>query len=49
MGSREFEAGEARVITVSQSYDADVEDVWDACTHPERLPRWFLPVTASCG
>src|SRR5690606_21550027 len=22
-----------------------VDDLWDACTNPERLPRWFLPVT----
>src|SRR5712691_6844727 len=21
------------------------EDVWDACTNPERIPRWFLPVS----
>lgn len=45
VGSRVLEAGEARVVTVSQTYDAAVEDVWDACTNPERLPRWFLPVT----
>jgi len=45
VGSRVFEAGEARIVTVSQAYDADVEDVWDACTNPTRLPRWFLPVT----
>ena len=19
--------------------------MWDACTNPERIPRWFLPVT----
>lgn len=30
---------------LSRSYDAAVEDVWDACTNPERIPRWFLPVT----
>lgn len=45
VGSRAFEAGEARVVTVSQAYDAEVEDVWDACTNPTRIPRWFLPVT----
>jgi uncharacterized protein YndB with AHSA1/START domain len=27
------------------SYDAAIEDVWDACTNPERIPRWFLPVS----
>jgi uncharacterized protein YndB with AHSA1/START domain len=45
LGSRVFGPGEARVATISQTYDADVDDVWDACTNPERLPRWFLPVT----
>ena len=26
-------------------YDAPLEDVWDACTNAERIPRWFLPVS----
>ncbi|TPQ17043.1 SRPBCC family protein [Streptomyces sporangiiformans] len=45
VGKRMFKAGEARVVTVSQTYDSDVEDVWDACTNAERIPRWFLPVS----
>jgi uncharacterized protein YndB with AHSA1/START domain len=45
VGSRTFEAGEARVVTVRQDYDAEVDDVWDACTNAERIPRWFLPIT----
>lgn len=45
VGTRVLEAGEARVATISQSYDAPIDDVWDACTNPERLPRWFLPVS----
>lgn len=45
VGSRVLEAGEARVITVSQTYPGSVDDVWDACTNPERIPRWFLPVS----
>jgi uncharacterized protein YndB with AHSA1/START domain len=45
VGSRTIEAGEARVVTVSQTYAASVEDVWDACTNRERIPRWFLPVS----
>jgi uncharacterized protein YndB with AHSA1/START domain len=28
-----------------RSYDAGVEDVWDAITSPERIQRWFLPVS----
>lgn len=37
--------GTQRVVTVSRSYRTDLEDLWDACTSAERLPRWFLPVT----
>lgn len=45
VGSRLLEAGEARTVTVSQVYNASMDDVWDACTNPERIPRWFLPVS----
>ena len=31
VGTRLLEAGEARTVIVSQSYDAAIEDVWDAC------------------
>jgi uncharacterized protein YndB with AHSA1/START domain len=45
VGTRVLEAGQARTLTISQTYDASVDDVWDACTNPERIPRWFLPVS----
>ncbi len=45
VGTRVLEAGEARTVTVTRTYAAEVEDVWDACTNPERVPRWFLPVS----
>lgn len=45
VGKRVLEAGEARVVTVSQAYDTEPEDLWDAVTNAERLPRWFLPVS----
>lgn len=45
VGDRTLEAGRARVVTVSQTYAAPLEDVWDACTNAERIPRWFMPVT----
>lgn len=45
VGSRVLEAGEARVITVSQTYQGSLDDVWDACTNPDRIRRWFLPVS----
>ncbi|MEV0810056.1 SRPBCC family protein [Micromonospora sp. NPDC050200] len=45
VGSRTLEAGEARVVTISQTYDAPLDDLWDACTSAERIPRWFLPIS----
>jgi uncharacterized protein YndB with AHSA1/START domain len=37
--------GTAHVVELRRSYDAAAEDVWDACTSPERIRRWFLPVS----
>ena len=35
----------ARAVTLSRGYATSVEDLWDAVTNPERIPRWFLPVS----
>ena len=35
----------AGAVTLSRSYAATVEDLWDAVTNGERIPRWFLPVS----
>lgn len=45
VGTRTLEAGQARVVTLTRTYGAPVDDVWDACTNVERIPRWFLPIT----
>lgn len=34
----------ASAVTLTRLYDTTVEDLWDAVTSPDRLPRWFLPV-----
>jgi uncharacterized protein YndB with AHSA1/START domain len=44
VGDRVLEAGTARVLTVSRDYRDPIEDVWDALTNPDRIPRWFLPI-----
>jgi uncharacterized protein YndB with AHSA1/START domain len=44
LGTRTLEAGQARVSTISQVYDTDQDDLWEAVTDPERIVRWFLPV-----
>jgi uncharacterized protein YndB with AHSA1/START domain len=45
VGTRMLESGEAGVVTISRAYDAGVDEVWDACTNPQRIPRWFIPVS----
>jgi uncharacterized protein YndB with AHSA1/START domain len=35
----------AKVAVARRSYDTTPEDLWDAITSGERIPRWFLPVT----
>jgi uncharacterized protein YndB with AHSA1/START domain len=32
-------------IRVEDVYDTDIEDLWDACTQPERLARWIAEVS----
>lgn len=32
-------------VKVEDVYDTDIEDLWDACTRPERLARWLAEVT----
>lgn len=44
-GARRMPAGEGKTLLIRRTYDAPPEDVWDAITDPERLARWFLPVT----
>jgi uncharacterized protein YndB with AHSA1/START domain len=42
---RRIAAGGARVAVFTRTYEAAVDDVWDACTNPDRLRRWYVPVT----
>ncbi|MEU7838047.1 MULTISPECIES: SRPBCC family protein [unclassified Nonomuraea] len=42
---RQLEDGdELKTVVLRRHYDADIEDLWDACTSAERISRWFLPV-----
>lgn len=34
----------ASTVTLTRLYDTTVDDLWDALTSRERIPRWFLPV-----
>jgi len=39
------ERGETVVVTLERRYAAEVADVWQAITDPDRIRRWFLPLT----
>ena len=45
VSSLERDGQPARAVTLSRSYATAVEDLWDAVTNRERIPRWFLPVS----
>jgi uncharacterized protein YndB with AHSA1/START domain len=34
-----------KVVVASRTYPTDVDDLWQAITDPERIPRWFAPVS----
>ena len=45
VSSLERDGQPARAVTLSRGYDTTVDDLWDAVTSRERIPRWFLPVS----
>ena len=45
IASREHEGRPARVLVAARTYDTGIDDLWDALTNAERLPRWFLPIS----
>lgn len=45
VGDRVLDAGAARVVTISQTYAYELDELWDAVTDAERIPRWFAPVS----
>ena len=34
-----------RGVALSRSFAVTVEDLWDAVTNGDRIPRWFLPIS----
>ena len=35
----------ARAVSLSRCYATTIEELWDALTNGERVPRWFLPTS----
>jgi uncharacterized protein YndB with AHSA1/START domain len=42
---REWLGKPARVVVAERSYAGAIDDVWDALTNAERIPRWFMPIS----
>jgi uncharacterized protein YndB with AHSA1/START domain len=42
IGSRDAATGEGQSILMRRRYEAEIEDVWDAVTNPDRLGRFFM-------
>ena len=42
---RDYEGRPARIVGVIYVYDTTFENVWNAITDAERIPRWFLPIS----
>jgi uncharacterized protein YndB with AHSA1/START domain len=34
----------ASAVTLTRLYDTSTDDLWEAVTSKERIPRWFLPI-----
>ena len=45
VGPGRLPAGEGHTVTLSRTYRAAIDDVWDALTDPKRIGRWFLPIS----
>lgn len=45
VGTREIDGRTAHVVEATRTYAASQDQVWSALTDPERIPRWFLPVS----
>ena len=41
----EIDGRPARVVVAQRRYAGTIDEVWDALTNAERIPRWFLPVS----
>ena len=45
VSSLESDGKPGRAVTVSRIFATPPDDLWDAVTNGERIPRWFLPVS----
>ena len=43
--SKQWAGKPARAVVASRTYPTNIEDLWDALITPERMRRWFMPVS----
>ena len=43
--TEDVEGAPSYVQSVTQEYVSGIQDVWDAVTSPDRIARWFLPIS----
>jgi len=41
----DHEGQPASAVILSRSYTTTPDDLWDALTNGDRIPRWFLPIS----
>jgi uncharacterized protein YndB with AHSA1/START domain len=41
----DYEGKTARAVVMAQTYKTSPQDLWEAITTAERIPRWLLPIT----
>jgi uncharacterized protein YndB with AHSA1/START domain len=43
--SGERDGQPAQTLVAERTYDTSIEDLWDALTSAERIPRWLMPIS----
>jgi uncharacterized protein YndB with AHSA1/START domain len=45
VNDREVDGHPVKAIVLAQTYPTDLDDLWEAVTIAERIPRWMMPVS----
>jgi hypothetical protein len=46
VGLRQTPSGDGHTVLLTRTYQAEIDDLWEACTSAERIGRWLMPVEA---
>lgn len=45
VGKQPIDGGEGIGVLLRQTYPAGIDEVWEALTDPDRIKRWFMPIS----